>query len=215
MPESLVYLDEGMKRWIVATAYRNHWRVAAWYDLDDLIQDGYLSYHKCATKYDRLIRKRKPKKEDRRNFMALVKRTFENHIHDLASKRTRQRPEVILSRLRITKVDGDYNESTILERIGGVTDATIAEEVAYFNRMPSWMKKVLRGVIRDVQKGKRVTVEDINARLCRVFGDDEKSVDKVSEVYDILGIVRPRKNKRPNVIRKRQSAMAKTGARTL
>lgn len=213
MPENHVYLDEGMKRWIIATARKHHWRVASWYDLDDLIQDGYLAYHKCAYRYARLVRKRNPKKEDRRNFMALVMRTYENHIHDLASKRTAQRPEVIVSRLNLKLAD--YNESTVLERIGGVTDGDIAAEVAYFDRMPSWMKKVLRGVIRDVQKGKRVSVEDINARLCRVFGADEKSVDKVSEVYDILGIVRPRNKKKLSVVRTYPTtAMAKTGARS-
>src|SRR5690554_2636340 len=86
--DNLIYFDAGLKRWIRATAYKNYWRVSHWYDLEDLIQDGYMAYCTCAEHYGHLVRKRKPSAEDRRNFMALVKRTFENHIHDLATKRT-------------------------------------------------------------------------------------------------------------------------------
>jgi hypothetical protein len=81
-------LDRTMRGWIYKTAVKNYWRVASWYDLADLVQDGYLCYAKCRSKYfqnkDNLT-----EDERRRWFMSLVQTTFINHITDLAWKRTR------------------------------------------------------------------------------------------------------------------------------
>ena len=91
-------MDEGLERWIYTTANRNFWRVSSWYTREDLVQDGFMCYLKCLKRYERLKRNRKPKKDHRRNFMALVKRTFENHIHTLASRRT-DTPERAISQI--------------------------------------------------------------------------------------------------------------------
>lgn len=179
-----VYLDEGLKRWIYRTAHRNYWRVSRWYDLDDLIQDGFLCYQKCAHKYRRLQRKRKPRKDDRRNFMALVKRAYENHIHDLASKRTVQK-EYAVSRL--LPISTDLHHDQWLEQYGGHTEP--AEFLLYFNELQPKVRKVLIEAFRDVLQGKQPDVAELNAKLNKAVGS-KNSVDMVSRMYKHFGVVR-------------------------
>lgn len=80
-------LDAGMRGWIVNCAKKNIWRVPTWYDLDDLIQDGFICYCHCRIRYAHI--------EETRHFMALVKTSFANHIHDLANKRTRTTEKLV------------------------------------------------------------------------------------------------------------------------
>lgn len=80
------YLDAGMRGWIASTAKKNYWRVSEWYELEDLVQDGYLCYYKCWNRYKNLTIKRHPSKEDKRRFMALVQVAFNNFITTLAWK---------------------------------------------------------------------------------------------------------------------------------
>jgi hypothetical protein len=89
-----VYLDEGMLGWFERTARKEHWRMAAWYELKDLVQDGYVCYCKCRNAYalqdpkpgHPSLNTDNPTREQRRHFMALVKTTYYNHIMTLASK---------------------------------------------------------------------------------------------------------------------------------
>lgn len=180
------YLDDGLKKWIVVTARRNYWRVSAWYDLDDLIQDGYLCYQKCVVKYARLIRKRRPSKDDRRNFMALVKRAYENHIHDLASKRTDQK-EYTLSTL--SGDDEDYSGDRLLETKLGATysDAQFRAWLAGLSRP---VRRVFEQALEDIEQGRRVTATKLNAELCAALGR-KSSIDSISQVYEYLEAVRP------------------------
>jgi hypothetical protein len=89
-----VYFDSGLEGWIKRTARENYWRVSKWYELQDLVQDGYLCYLKCRNKYamcepdpgaQKLNVWTHPSNGQRKHFMALVKRTFFNHIMTLSS----------------------------------------------------------------------------------------------------------------------------------
>jgi hypothetical protein len=82
----MVYMDEGMKAWIEATISLNLWRVASWYSREELAADALLCYARCRDKYPAL-RSTSPTKEQRKNFMALFKRAFTNHIHTLSKRR--------------------------------------------------------------------------------------------------------------------------------
>jgi hypothetical protein len=81
-----LYLDAGVKGWIFNTARANYWRVASWYELEDLIQDGYLCFAKCRARF-KTDRVDLPA-EEMRTFMGYLERAFLNHITDLANKRT-------------------------------------------------------------------------------------------------------------------------------
>jgi hypothetical protein len=80
------YLDEGMRGWIVNAARREFWRVQELCDLADLVQDGYLCFAKCARAYPELSLVTTPSKDQRRQFQALVKTAFANHVSTLAVK---------------------------------------------------------------------------------------------------------------------------------
>lgn len=84
------YLDDGMRGFITNFARKNHWRVAGWCDLDDLVQDGYLCYYKIRRheNYRALTNKRNPTPDDVRQVMALVRTAFTRHVHALACKQS-------------------------------------------------------------------------------------------------------------------------------
>lgn len=183
-------MDQGLERWIKSTAKRNHWRVASWYELEDLIQDGYLCYSKCAARYGRLGRKRNPTKENRRNFMALVKRTYENHIHDLAAERTAQ-PEKPISQLH----GPDDTAEAWLERHGSIEQA-IADLAMVLKTTPKEIGAFLGVLTNDAFEGiayvrvkrRRAYVrETTNEHYCRLLGLDPKTIDIVEEVRQYFG----------------------------
>lgn len=85
------YLDAGMRAYIAKFARRNYWRIASWYDLDDLIQDGFFCYAKCRARYV-LELKTLPEiptsPDHRKLMMRLVMTAFTRHVHDLSIDRT-------------------------------------------------------------------------------------------------------------------------------
>jgi hypothetical protein len=94
------YLDAGVRGHIVRVSRENVHRLAG-YDMDDLIQEGYLCYtivHKRyvgrrPTKkpdgtYHRSLPPRRPDDVARRHFMRLLQRTFNNRIATLARKQS-------------------------------------------------------------------------------------------------------------------------------
>ena len=81
-----LYLDAGVKGWIYNTARANMWKVAGWYELEDLIQDGYLCFAKCRASYK--ADSDEVTLDEKRTFMSYLERAFLNHITDLSNKRT-------------------------------------------------------------------------------------------------------------------------------
>lgn len=92
-------LDAGAQRWLAKEARRNLWRVAHWYELEDLIEDGILCWHIVLAKY--------PQVQARPQLMRLLQTTYRNHIHQLANKRSVQIPEVCVAQLPDTVPDPD------------------------------------------------------------------------------------------------------------
>src|SRR6185312_11865843 len=81
-----IFLDAGMRGWIVRTAKREYWRVAQLCDFPDLVQDGYLCYAKCRRAYLDPRPDLTGTRDEKRWFQSLVKTTYTNHIHTLAAK---------------------------------------------------------------------------------------------------------------------------------
>lgn len=79
-------MDQGARAWLARTARKNYWRVSDWYDLDDLIQDGYWHWYRIINKYP-YITKPRMTRNARRIIMGLFQRTYTNHLHDLAKRR--------------------------------------------------------------------------------------------------------------------------------
>jgi len=176
------YLDQGMERWIYATAHRNYWRVPKWYDLQDLIQDGFMCYQKCVEAYGRLTRKRRPQKDDRRNFMALVRTTYLRHITDLANWRTAT-PERTVGKLR----DAADTVEAWLERHAPIEHA-YQDLSVLITSAPHDIKRLLQALTGDtgevlsylkkpLTKPGLFRRETTNEYLCRLAQNDPKRVD--------------------------------------
>lgn len=99
-----VYFDTILRSWIASYARSQRWRIAGWYSVSDLIQDGYICYCKCRDAYTlgepdptaiHDLNTSNPDKSQRRHFMALVQRAFINHIHTLSSRYMVNREEPI------------------------------------------------------------------------------------------------------------------------
>lgn len=88
-----VYFDAILHNWLEAFARRERWRVAGWYGVADLVQDGYICYCKCRDKYTlgppepghQDLNTDVPNDAQRRHFMALVQRAFFNHLMTLST----------------------------------------------------------------------------------------------------------------------------------
>lgn len=197
------YLDEGLERWLLSTARRSLWRVPSWYTVKDLEQDGYACFYKCVARYQRLGRKRKPHKEDRRNFMALVRTTFERHIHDLSTKHTRQKIEKPVSQYHRPEVKSE----DWLERHGQVIEDSITDLTLLIYNAPWEIRQAIAisisGAAQDYKrvrpkhkpKASYTVRETTNEYLCRQLSElnpqrrfDPKKVDIVDMVRQYFGV---------------------------
>lgn len=95
------YFDAGVRGHIVNLAQRNAHRLAG-YEIDDLVQEGYLCYLLVKNRYvgkrgkrmadGRRRRYLPPKRPDaiaRRHFMKLLQRTITNRFHSIAKRQSR------------------------------------------------------------------------------------------------------------------------------
>lgn len=73
------------KGFAVNLCQRSFWRVSQIMEMEDLLQEAYIVFHKCSLRYDYV--------EDAPQFMALYKRALTNHITDLSLKNSRARDE--------------------------------------------------------------------------------------------------------------------------
>lgn len=136
-PRRTQRLDRGIKGWIVNQARKNYWRVAGWYELDDLIQDAYMCYAKCNQRY--------PMNLEQRHFMSLVARTFQNHCHTLAARRAQQLDAPVTTRTRQWKADRLSDPDAVLQR---AADAYGQPEEQTFAALMSSLAPELRELIR-------------------------------------------------------------------
>lgn len=120
--------------WIYNHAGRNFWRIAAWYELDDLINDGLAIAYKCQVRYGV-----SGESIDPPHFMSLVKRAFHNHIGDLLRS---SRPEGE-SVVHLGDAAGQLTETEFLDR--SLPPEVPAHEIAALvDRMPETLRRAVR-----------------------------------------------------------------------
>lgn len=183
-----VFLDAGMRGWIVRKASKEYWRVAHWYELSDLIQDGYLCYAKCKQAYPVLMSTAQPTPEQRRHVMSLVQRAFCNHITDLAKSRMR------LTDMAVSQLVGEEgSENSFWEKV------TAPDEVAssgatvgqLLRSAPKELLDLITLLAQDAgfqrkRKGRRLVRETNNERYCRLLGLDPLTHNVVAMIRDHL-----------------------------
>lgn len=190
-PEADVFLDDGMRGYLVNTAKREHWRVRELCDLADLIQDGHLCYYKC---YDRYVRPRADltgTKGEKRWFQALVKTTFSNHITTLAGKHkgVSERPASDYT------VMGEEGDSDIFEQ-NLPPQPELGTFMALLAKAPAELAELIKLLANDSAEalgferkrvGRRLIRETTNERYCRILGIDPKERNIVSELKAYFG----------------------------
>jgi hypothetical protein len=177
----MMLMDEGARLWTIKTARYNFWRVQQWYELDDLIQDGFMQWYRIAQKYSHV--------KDRPHLMRIYQLTFWCWITDLANKRTRQPQEVLscnLAREGETEIAWD----ALVPYQPEIQTFWLMVEQA-----PSTIRKVID--LLSTEHGRRRLAapyrvrksgrETLNERLCRLVGVNS-SIDLVGEVRRYFAI---------------------------
>lgn len=180
-------MDDGARGWLVKTATSNYWRVNKWYELDDLIQDGYVCYYKAIQKY--------PSATDVPHRMALFKVIYINFIHDLATKRTKSISEILDTDMQGAAEDPDRSFlSTLVEcpqsglvEVGALLASAPERVRAALELFTTESgKAAMRSVYRRQRGGKHLVRETMNQRLCRMLGCDPAQVNIPQEIREYL-----------------------------
>lgn len=175
-------MDRGARAWLVTVAADHYWRVAAWYEFDDLIQDGYMCWYRVVAKYESAP----DRVRSLPHLMRLFKITFLNHIHTLSKNKTVASIEV--------KADDVVREPTwdVWSKIApprNIDDLAllIADAPAILQPVLAMLycgiiPSVLRATCRVRDDGSRQTLND---KLCRAIGADPDT-DLVTELRSFL-----------------------------
>ena len=164
------FMDAGARNWLFKHAKKNYWRVAAWIEFDDLIQEGYVEY--CE------VLKRYPQAVEPSHKMRLFQLCFRSKIEDLVRANTKQ---------------VDDARSDIVEIYDG--DAVIAPDFSNLHALlikaPQVIKDALM-LLTDEKKREELQKpfarsenghrETLNERFCRLLGINDKQVDIVKEM---------------------------------
>ncbi len=154
-------MDETARRWIISTARKNFWRVAPWYELEDLIQDGYMWWYSRVLKY--------PHVTEPKHMMRLFQMRYVQHIHELSNKRTKQKAETLLC---------DFGEDDPLWFISqDDMSIFVAEAPPHIRAALTALELHAASMRKPYGKRKNGTRETLNERLCGIAGLDPTKMD--------------------------------------
>lgn len=156
-------MDDGAKGWLIKTARQNFWRVSSWYDLEDLIQEGFECWAYVLQRY--------PTAVDRPHVMRLFQLTYRSRIEDIAKKRTRDRELIAELPYRCSELDDEI--ATLATLISQAPDIVKAFLLILSSERG---RRRLRSEYRVERDGTR---ETFNERLRRLT-NCPKNVDLVS-----------------------------------
>lgn len=151
--------------WIANHARSNFWRVAPFYELDDLIADGVLLAYKCYTKYGI------PGLEiDHAHYMTLVKRSFHNHIGDLLRKQ--RELHGMTKTIRFGDILPDKTEAEFLETVSEQDLVSDHDFVMMLSELPVHLRKVVDLFFSD--EGAKKLRKPLRVR----FGADDETLSE-------------------------------------
>ncbi len=130
-----IHLDLGLPAavvgWVHNHAAKNFWRMAKWYELDDLIADGMMIAYKCRERYGVA-----GVDLDHKHFMALVKSSFHNHIGDML-----RRSRGVDDGTKIADLEANRSEADIMDRLG--CDAGDQDLAVLIHDLPEYLRRVV------------------------------------------------------------------------
>lgn len=157
------------KAWALGFISRNTWRCDRIHDVDDLLQDAYLTYLKVAARY--------PRVRGQAHFMTLFRRAVHNEMHDRAR---------YMKRKRELNEDTSVDACELPGRIGEVSnDGYIA---VLLEQAPENLRAALICIAQNPPSLYQATEyrENLNMRLRRVLGYDHKA-DICGAIRELLG----------------------------
>jgi DNA-directed RNA polymerase specialized sigma24 family protein len=168
-----IFPDRGAERWMYNFARKNHWRVSAWLDLDDLIQEGWLAYYET--------RKRYPTATEPKHIQALFYLVFRSKIENLVRAKTKQidSPEL-----------DDQEESGMQSVFTKELDSPESRMLLF--KMPKEIRAVIalfdssqhrEEMQRPLDRYPDGRRETLNDRFCKLLGLD-------SNIIDVIGMTR-------------------------
>jgi DNA-directed RNA polymerase specialized sigma24 family protein len=166
-----VCMDMGARRWLYTEARISRWRVPQWMSVHDLIQDGYMCWYRVIRRYSRVPRGSSAHR------MALFKRVFRNHVHDLSKQRSRL-PEVHIEDLPPGMADLHAYD---LQQVYGGAPPLVKLGLTVL--MAPQHARSLRSHYRFRAD---MTRETFNERLCRLAGLDPRTIDLAGEIREYL-----------------------------
>lgn len=153
-------MDQGARLWLIKHARTNLWRVPHWYDLDSLIQDGYMTYYRVVQRYIHV--------KKRSHMMALFKACFTNHVHDLSKQK---------SRFNETELTEELTVGMIESSCEGISNLIMSAPVPVQGLIRALMtdkgQKKLRKPYLVGKRGRETT----NVRWCRIAGVPSRDID--------------------------------------
>lgn len=164
-------MDQGARLWIYKTARENLWRVQGHIEIDDLVQDGFMFWHRIVTRY--------PNVTATKHRMGLFKTAFTNHIHDLSKKKSRLD--------YVTEADMEVTIDSIVEGEDPTQDLDLGFIIAQLP--PAIMRVITRMYDSDTPPYRQYldgTRETSNARACRFAGLDPLKHDIHTAVLQYL-----------------------------
>lgn len=181
-------LDEATRKWIVATAYKRAWQLPD-REVEDLIQEGYLCYVTCKERYGHNFGQI-PTQGERKWFMALLKRTFENRLTSLVRKRMIE----LKYHIELKPNDDEYEiKDPGLTSFVDIILSAPAEVLEVLTKIVVEGQDVVTMVKREATRlklgklQKRVRyIETTNEKLCRLVGIDPKSKNLHREIKNLL-----------------------------
>jgi hypothetical protein len=157
-------MDAGARNWMYAYAKKNYWRVAAWIDYDDLIQDGYIEYLEVVRRY--------PQATEASHKMRLFQLCFRSKIEDLVRRNSKQIDD---ARSDIVETyNGDavlFLDAFGLQQMLLKAPQTIKEALALFT--DDKMCEELQKPLARYDNGRRETLND---RLCALLGKEDVDI---------------------------------------
>jgi len=168
-------MDQGALGWMIRTARKNHWRVSAYIDLDDLMQDGYFYWLRIGSRY--------PDVKDQPLRMRLFQTAFNNHLTNLATRRTRQPNFLPLMVQQLEEEAGRTPEHELIE----LPPTTIAYSDHGICR--NLVRRAIEALGSDAgaaawrapyDRRADGTRETTNERLCRIVGVDPTQINMLA-----------------------------------
>jgi len=169
-------LPRSVVGWIYNHSRKHYWRVAAWYELEDLIQDGLMIAYKCQQYYGKPVDPVPGKvsrvrfgEVDSAHFMSLVQSAFRNHIGQLIRKKRAVDDTM-------TKIDDLSVVDT--SRLNKRTEENLTDFYMMISQMPDHLRKAI--VMHFTDEG----AASLRKLRVRLHTPDDTLTDRLRQLFD-------------------------------